>query len=143
MGRPLKSGPSVVVNVEGDLLVWTDGHLTGNNKEHIKAAKWLSTYAIPVEVNSNGLTAEAQLDDPENPLGALAAILGIVPGRGIILEIPESVLQYITSDDVESYITEDELNDSGSSEDDDYYAYDRFNAGKVTAPDGTVYYSKY
>lgn len=126
MARPSISGPSIVVSIDGDVLVWTDGHLTGENKEHIKAAKWLSSYGIPVEVNRDGLTIEAQLDNPENQLGALAAMLGVIPDRGRILEAPSSLMDHIRTDDDEPVYSE--------SEPENYES-------KVTLPDGTVLYS--
>ena len=92
MGRPKITGPTVVVEVEGNLLIWTDGLLTGTNKELLKTARFLSTFGLPVSLTPFGPVVLASLDFPDAPERAVAAMLGARPGRGTVLEAPDEVL---------------------------------------------------
>lgn len=92
MGRPKKSGPSIVVDVDGELIVWTDGLLSCDNREYVKDAKRASFLKVPTDLSFHGPTIPADLDDVENVLGVVAAMIAVNPGRAIILSAPDSVL---------------------------------------------------
>lgn len=92
MGRPKITGPTIVVEIEGNLLIWTDGYLTSTNKELLRTAKFLSTFGLPVQLTPLGPEILAGLDFPDAPERAVAAMLGARPGRGRVLEAPEEVL---------------------------------------------------
>jgi hypothetical protein len=112
MARPSITGDTIVVQIENDLLVWTDGKLTGTNKEYVKAAKWMSEYAIPVDITPYGPTFESGLDRKDEPEKALAAMMGAVPGRARILEAPDFLIDLLPFEDMSD--EEDESESSNS-----------------------------
>lgn len=92
MGRPRKSGDTLVVDIDGDLLVWTDGLISGDNKELIDKAKLASRLEIPTPLTIDGPEVPASLDDPNEPIRALAALVAANPGRATILQAPEEII---------------------------------------------------
>jgi len=104
MGRPLISGESIVVDIDGDLLVWTDGLISGENHELVKKAKQASKFELPTNLTVNGPTVDAFLDDPQQPLKALAALIAASPGRATILNIPDSIIDLLPFDDEDGII---------------------------------------
>jgi len=95
MGRPSKTGETIVVAIDGDLLMWTEGLLSGTNRELVKAARWMSDYNIPQDLSPFGPTIDADLNLVNEPEKALAAMLGAKPGRGRIVKAPVEVLKLI------------------------------------------------
>ena len=115
MGRPSITGDSIVVVIDGDLLIWTDGLLSGTNKALIDAAYRLSKYELPVELSPFGPEIPASLDIVTSPERALAAMMGAKPGRARVLEAPKSVLALIPFMDEEESGT-DSIPDSNKEE---------------------------
>lgn len=95
MPRPSITGKTIVVQVENAVLTWTDGLLSSTDHSYLKTAKWLAEYEIPVDLTPDGPTITAKLDDVEHPERALAAMMGVIPGRGRILDAPQSVLDLL------------------------------------------------
>lgn len=112
MARPSITGKTIVVQVENDLVVWTDGLISSDNKEYVKTAKWLSERHMPISVTIDGPTILCDLNDKEAPEKALAALMGIIPGRGRILQAPDNVLKllpfYVEEPDEENLWIENE-----------------------------------
>lgn len=101
MGRPSITGTTVVVEIDGDLLTWTDGLLSGTNPEYVEKAKELSQFSALVNVTMFGPEIIADLYTVETPEAAMAAMMGVVPGRGRILQAPKEVLNLLPFDDEE------------------------------------------
>lgn len=91
MARPTLHGETLVVDIDGTLLVWTDGHLSCDNKEYLKQAKLASKFNVPVDITIAGPTIPANLDDPNSPIQALAAMIYVSPGRATILQASQDV----------------------------------------------------
>lgn len=84
---------TVVVDADGDLIAWVNGSLSGK-KELLDRVKFYADLSFPVEMTPSHAVVEAQIDDPDNTVGALAALLMSKPGRVRILEVPESVIEF-------------------------------------------------
>lgn len=95
MPRPTITGPTIIVQVENSLLMWTDGYLSTDNPEYRKTANKLTDYQTPVNLTPFGPTIIANINQKNHPEQALAALLGIIPGRGRIIQAPESVLKLL------------------------------------------------
>lgn len=95
MGRPSITGESIVVVIDDVVLAWTDGHLSGTDRESIKKAKFLSKYGLDVDLSPFGPTVPAGLDDVSAPERATAAMVGVNPGRARIVQAPDSVLNLL------------------------------------------------
>lgn len=91
MGRPSITGPTIVVDIDGELLIWTDGLLSGTKKEYVDEAKRLSKYHLPVNLTAFGPEIEADLEAVSSPEQAAAAMVGVLNGRAKILQAPDSV----------------------------------------------------
>lgn len=120
MGRPSITGSTVVVEIDGDLLTWTDGLLSGTNQEYVEKAKELSKYSSLVNVTLFGPEIIADLYTVETPEAALAAMMGAVPGRGRILQAPQEVLNLLPFDDEEDdgfvYTATDDVEDDDTDD---------------------------
>lgn len=91
MGRPALHGETLVVDIDGVLLIWTDGHLSCENKEYLDKAKLASKFNVPVDITIAGPTIPANLYDPNSPIQALAAMVYVSPGRATILQASPEV----------------------------------------------------
>jgi hypothetical protein len=114
MGRPSKTGTTIVVEIDGELLTWTDGLLSGTKKEYVDEAKLLSAIQLPVELTVFGPEVHADLTDVEHPEHALAAMFGVNVGRARLLQAPDSVLDILpfeNEDEKEAYENGDDLVD--------------------------------
>ena len=100
MSRKNITGSTVVVDIDGELIVWTDGLISGP-QNLVTAAKLMATISLPVELTPAGPTVVAELSDASNPAGALAALLGASAGRGRILSAPTEVLELLPFDDAD------------------------------------------
>ena len=114
MPRPSITGETIVVQVEDAILIWTDGLLSSTDHSYLKTAKWLSEHEIPVDLTPEGPSILARLDDLEHPERALAAMMGVIPGRGRILDAPKTVLNLLPFPQEETTDEEDEENDISS-----------------------------
>ena len=115
MGRPSITGESIVVAIDDDLLVWTDGLLSGTNRELIKEAEWLARYEVPVDITPFGPTVIANLTNLSIPEGVVGAMMGAAPGRGRIIQAPQSVIDLLPFDGEETDGT-DVTSDSNNEE---------------------------
>jgi hypothetical protein len=97
MSRKNITGQTIAVDADGELLVWTDGHISGS-AELVKKARYAANIELPVDITFLGPTVIAELDNAENPAGALAAMLSVTPGRGRILDAPKEVLDLLPED---------------------------------------------
>lgn len=95
MGRKSITQTTVVVQIDNETLVWTEGIISGTSKEYIATAKFLSQFKVPVSLTPFGPVIDSDLDDPEAPQKATAALMGVVPGRGILLQAPPEVLDLL------------------------------------------------
>ena len=80
---------SFAVDVDGELLVCTDGHVGGfpSTVEDVKRNSWAK---LPVMLTPDGPLVVADLNGkPEN---VLAALMSVNPERTRILEAPDSVI---------------------------------------------------
>lgn len=105
MGRRSITGETIVVAIDDNILVWTDGQLSGTNNEMVKKAKFLSKYEIEVDLSPFGPTVYAGLDNSDFPERACAAMVGVNPGRARILQAPQNVRMMLPFD------SEDDLPD--------------------------------
>ena len=99
MGRPSITGPTIVVAIEGDLLIWTDGFLSGTNPEHVAEARRLSLMEMDVMLTPYGPEIPASLESITFPERALAAMMGVLNGKARILEAPQEVLDLLPIED--------------------------------------------
>ncbi len=96
-GRPRKdSGDTIIVGDDrGNYLIWSAGHLSGNNKEILKKAKQASDYGIPETlVPWSRQTAVASLSE-DTPLGIIAAMLMGSRGQMHIQKAPQYILDML------------------------------------------------
>ena len=80
----------VAVNIDGRVITWCDGSWAGD-RGLIVEAKWKSMAGVRVALTYGGDTIMA---DSNIPLGALAAMVAINPGRARILLAPVSANTY-------------------------------------------------
>jgi hypothetical protein len=87
-----KTGKTIVVELNGGLMVWTDGVISGD--EYLVAkAKELSDRKFPIWIDCQSKTFTANLDDPNDRVGAVMAMIGLSPGRAHILEIDDETYE--------------------------------------------------
>jgi hypothetical protein len=98
MGRPSITGDSIVIAIEDDLLVWTDGLISGTNKELVAEATLVGKMEILVSLSHFGPEISASLDDINAPERVVAAMMGVSPGRARILKAPDSVIDLLPFD---------------------------------------------
>ena len=101
MVMPSKTNPTIVVDVDGKLIAWTDGQF-GGDKELIKQAEYVGMLQRSVHPWFLIEPIRADLSDEANRVGALAAMLGISPGRAIIREIDDSTMSKLSVNGFES-----------------------------------------
>jgi hypothetical protein len=99
MGRPSITGPTIVVDIDGELLIWTDGLLSGTKKAYVDEAKRLSKYNLPVLLTPFGPEIQADLEAVSSPEQAVAAMVGVLNGRAKIIQAPDSVLALLPFED--------------------------------------------
>jgi len=86
MGRkPTKSGDLVSVSYDGRGAAWCDGQFRGD-PEILEFAKRAAFIKMDIPVFGQLIAA-----DDETPLGAAAALVGIDPGRALLVEAPDEV----------------------------------------------------
>lgn len=91
---------SYAVDVDGRLVVCTDGHISAD-ADLAALIKYNVRLATPVRiVQPHGAQFKASLD-PNDRLGTVAALMSPAPGRARILTAPDSVIAYLDSQDVE------------------------------------------
>lgn len=95
MGRPSITGETIVIAIEDDLLVWTDGMISGTNRDHVKEAIRLGEQEVLISLTPDGPEILASLDHISAPERAAAAMMGVSPGRARILQAPDEVLDLI------------------------------------------------
>lgn len=91
MGRPQISGDSIVVAIDTELLVWTDGHLSGN-KTLVSTSKLASLVGLEVQLYVGGPTYVADLNDQADLMNVVAALFAAGPGRAKLLEAPPRIM---------------------------------------------------
>ena len=99
MVRPITTEPTIVVAVDNELLVWTEGLLSGTSRELIDATKKASHYGYEVNLTPFGPTVVASLDNLDAPEQVVAAMLSAGDGRGRIIEAPQTVLDLLPFDE--------------------------------------------
>ncbi len=99
MGRPRKESTQVVVEINGDYLVWSDGHLSGTNKELTDEAEKLGKYEVDIDITPFGPNIPASLIIISSPERAVAAMMGAGYGRARLLKAPKTVLDLLPFDD--------------------------------------------
>lgn len=100
-----KGGPAVAVDIDGDVLVWHDGRLMGNQdmKDAAQRASLLQVkvsliYGIPET------TANLEPDGHGNYdyVGIASALVSVSPGRAALIEFPDEVENHLSKWDVEA-----------------------------------------
>lgn len=81
---------SIVVDADGEVLVWTDGSLSGPH-ELKKRVKRASDLEKSVNLIYGVEDVTASLTDKKDYLAVTAALFAAAPGRTRLLEAPESV----------------------------------------------------
>lgn len=94
MGRPLLSKPTIVVSIDGRLLAWTDGHL-GGDRELVSLARTLSEDRSLVHIPLTLYPYVACINDKNNRVGAVAAMMGVNPGRAQIIQLDDDTRDMI------------------------------------------------
>jgi hypothetical protein len=94
MTRPTIAVKSIIMDSNGKLLVWVDGHLSGD-AALIKEARLNSDLRLPTPISAFGPVIPADLTDVNNLAGVLAAMSSTNLGRTRILEAPDEVLELI------------------------------------------------
>lgn len=88
-GTRIEVGPTVAVSSAGVGLAWCDGQFHGP-KEALDDLTYAITTGWPVTVLGADLIPSA-----DTPLGALAALFSRRPGRTVITEAPDDVLDTV------------------------------------------------
>lgn len=83
-----ETASSIIVEYNNKLLVWTDGILSGD-PEYIKMAETSAKYheLVFFDYSAEGLTAS--LDNPDDRLGAVVAMLSINPGLAEAIQLDD------------------------------------------------------
>ena len=84
-----KERVSFAVDIDGELLVCTDGHV-GGFPMTVKEVQRNSWAKLPVMLTPEGPTVVADLKG--EPVNVLAALMSVNPERTRILEAPDSVI---------------------------------------------------
>lgn len=95
MARPSITPASIVVAVEEDLLVWTDGLISGTNRTYIENAKIAGLAELEHPLTIDGPRVAASLRREEHPARIVAALMSVAPGRARILQAPDEVLNML------------------------------------------------
>lgn len=96
------TGPTIAIAVKDKTAAWNDGHFVGD-QEVVKFAEHMAAGEVDMHVFNQVITASYT-----DPLGALAAMAGYWPGRVVITEAPEEILEAIQIEPHLGYInTED------------------------------------
>lgn len=90
-----KERVSFAVDIDGELLVCTDGHM-GGVPATVKEVKRNSWAKLPVMLTREGPEVIADLSG--EPVNVLAALMSIYPERTRILEAPDSVIALLPYD---------------------------------------------
>lgn len=105
------TGPTIAVAVKDKTASWNDGHFFGD-PEVVKFAEHMAAGAIPIEVFNQTITASY-----DNPLGALAAMAGYWPGRVIVTEAPDEVIEAIQIEPYMGYTNTEDGRDIVTADD--------------------------
>lgn len=101
-GIRYETGPTIAVAVADKTAAWNDGHFIGD-EEIVTFAEHMAAGEIELNVFNQVITASY-----EDPLGALAAMAGYWPGRCIVTEAPDDVVEAIQIEPHLGYVnTED------------------------------------
>lgn len=83
-----------VVVIDDKMLTAVDGHLSGD-KDLLRLAQQNALLRRPIQIAPPyGEPVEAQLDDPNNRLGIIAAMMSPSPGRAKVVRAPYEVERY-------------------------------------------------
>jgi len=94
MVMPSKTGPSIVVEVDGHLIVWTDGLLSGE-KSVLAKIRENASYNATIRASYSLHPLTAQLTDKDDRVGIVAAMISPNAERAIIRELDEDTLRRI------------------------------------------------
>lgn len=95
MGRKrIYEETTIVVDADGELIVWVNGSLSGN-KELLKNIQLASDINKQVEITSEGPHVNADLEATDNLVQIFAALLCALPGRTRLLEAPDELLEIL------------------------------------------------
>lgn len=101
IGRLRKPAISIAVDVDGELVLYTDGHISASRKT-ISNIKMNSNLKMPINITYAGPEIISDLN--AEPINVLAAIMSVYPERSRILEAPKEVLDVLPfKDDEELY----------------------------------------
>lgn len=87
---------SIVVDSDGELIVWTNGSLSASPKLK-KRVKEASQFDREVELIHGVQPVVANLNDDEDFLAITAAMFSASPGRSRLLEAPQVVTDWFES----------------------------------------------
>ena len=90
-----KNHITFAVDIDGELLVCTDGHV-GGVPDTVKEVKRNSWAKLPVMLTREGPEIIADLNG--EPVNVLAALMSVYPERTRILEAPDSVIAVLPYD---------------------------------------------
>lgn len=76
-----ETNQNIVVRINNKLITWTHGRLSGD-VELIEQAKYMDSFSELVFFPIT--TVSAEISNPDNPAGAIAAMWGISPERAIV-----------------------------------------------------------
>lgn len=89
-----KSKQTVVVDSDGEILVATNGHVSGPY-EYVKEVKANALIGLPVRlVEPYGELVVCDLS-PDNLMGIVAALMSVKPGRSKIVDAPGEVFEWV------------------------------------------------
>lgn len=85
---------SLVVDSDGELLIWTQGKISGSHSSVKTIKQWCR---LGREVNITPFTDSVPCvwDDEDDIFGALAALFSLSPGKTRVLFAPQFVLDYL------------------------------------------------
>jgi hypothetical protein len=102
MGKSKKVKSRIVVELNGGLMIWENGVISGD-EFLVAKAKELSNERFPVWIDCQSKSYTANLDDPNDRVGAVAAMIGLSVGRANILEIDDETFDVIGVRITETY----------------------------------------
>lgn len=84
----------VIVEINGDLLVWADGHLSGP-AHLVETAEWAHRERVQQSLGEGGKPLVSNLRKKDRPELAAAAMMAVRPHDAQIVKAPERVWRWV------------------------------------------------
>lgn len=99
--KNVKSIQMIIVDSDGEIITAANGRVSSNNPALVKIVKELAAIGMEVQlIQPFGDYFRANLDT-KNPIGIVAALFSVNPGRTRLLEAPDEVWEQLKGESLE------------------------------------------